>query len=173
MHAATFTRKFRKLTTALEACDRKSQRTKTGIRTLDSHLTELADLYWEVSETQQQRIRDEIDPDLAEPLLCCIHRFAILIADKDDLQWFRRGLAIAAIQNGRCDYRDFVIALVILRHGAERVGIKTRKHFNDTVKAADKTIHDYLKNARDHRESDVKLTVGQFGPPEWRRKRRS
>jgi hypothetical protein len=142
-----------------------------GGPSLDLSLSDLADLYWDADDSQRQQIRDEVDPRLTWELLTYIRRVAVLIESKDDVPWLRRGLAIAAIVGDRDDYRDLIVSLIILRHGAERAGIKTRKHFNDAIKAAGPEIHDYLKNARDHGESDVEFTVREFGPPQWRRKR--
>lgn len=131
----------------------------------------MADLYWDATDRQRQKIRDAVNPQYSWELLAYIRRVAILMETKSDVQWLRRGLAIAAIENSCTDYRDLIVSLVILRHGAERAGIKTRTHFDDTIKVADEQIHGFLKNARDHRESDVKLTVRAFGPPQWRRKK--
>ena len=175
MHAATFTKRFRECADALQTRDRvyrsKNLWSNVGGRPLDSSLSTLADLYWDAEEGQRQQIRDAVDPRLTGELLAYIRRVAVLIEGKGDVQWLRRGLAMAAIVSGREDYRDLIVSLVILRHGAERAGIKTRKHFNDTIKVAESEIHDILKNARDHKESDVKLTIREFGPPQWHRKR--
>ncbi len=142
-----------------------------GGRPLDSQLTTLADLYWDATTDQRRQIRDAVNPRLAWELLAYIRRVAILIENKGDVQWLRRGLAVAAIANGGFDYPDLIISLVILRHGAERVGIKTRKHFNDVIKITETDIHHVLRNARDHAESAVKATIREFGPPQWLRKR--
>jgi hypothetical protein len=175
MHAATFTKRFRNCADALQTRDRVYRSanlwSNVGRRPLDSRLSTLADLYWDAAEDQRQKIRDAVDPRLTWELIAYIRRVAILIEGKTDVQWLRRGLAIAAIENGRDDFRDLIVSLVILRHGAERVGIKTRKHFNDTLKVAAEEVHDTLKNARDHRESDVRITVREFGPPQWCRVR--
>ncbi len=136
---------------------------------LESQLSELADLYWESTPDQRRQIRDSLSSRLVMHLFLYVRRVAILIEDRDDVPWLRRGLAMAAIENGRgADYRDLIVSLVILRHGAERVGIKTRKHFNEAIKMAEPEVRDILRNARDHRESDVKLTIREFGPPQWR-----
>lgn len=175
MHAATFAKRFSAcaavLATCGPVCRAKNFWSNPGGRPRDLQLSALADLYWDASDDQRQRIRDAVDPHVTWELLAYIRRVAILIKDEAGLQWLRRGLAIAAIENGRSDFRDLIVSLVILRHGAERAGIATRQHFDDGIKAADAVIHGHLKNARDHRESDVTATIREFGPDEWRRRR--
>lgn len=175
MHAAVFTKKFRQCADALQTCDcayaSNDFWSDAGSRPLDLSLSPLADLYWEADNGQRQQIRDAVDPRIIWELLVYIRRVAVLIEGKDDVQWLRRGLAIAAIVSGREDYRDLIVSLVILRQGAERVGIKTQKHFNDTIKIAEPAIHGILENARDHGESGVDAIISAFGSPQWHPKR--
>jgi hypothetical protein len=139
-----------------------------GNRSLDEKLSELADLYWDSTQTQQKLIRDAVNPSRTWELIVYIRRIAMLIVSQSDGNWLRRGLAVAAIENSSFDYRDLIVSLVILRYAAEQAGIKTRQYFNDTMKISDPIIHDVLRNARDHSESCVTQTIHAFGPPQWK-----
>jgi hypothetical protein len=138
---------------------------------LKPQLTALADLYWDATADQRRQIRDSVGARLSMELFLYIRRVAVMIETRHDVVWLRRGLAVAAIENGHGDYRDTIVSLVILRFAVERVDIKPRKHFNDAIRIAETGVHKTLKNARDHRDSDVKSTIRAFGPPQWRRKR--
>jgi hypothetical protein len=176
MHAATFKKRLHRCADVLEGRTHvygdKNFWSRSVEPPLEPQLTELADLYWDASADQRRQIRESVGARLSMELFLYIRRVAIMIETRHDVAWLRRGLAIAAIENGHGDYRDTIVSLVILRFAAERVGIKTRKHFNDAIRIAETGVHETLKNARDHRESDVKYTIREFGPPEWRRKRR-
>jgi hypothetical protein len=93
---------------------------------------------------------------------------AVRIGSPDDVAWRRRGLAIAAVEGGRIDYRDTIVSLVILRYGAERAGIDPRPFFDEAMATASPQGRLCLRNARDHSRRDVLYTVREMGPPEWR-----
>ena len=143
--------------------------TGVGDHQLDQKLTQLADLYLAAAPARREAIRCYFENrrEALDALWLYIRRIALLLWSSADVVWLRRGLAVAAIEGGRVDYRDTIVSLVILRHAAEHVGIVTRPYFDEAIPlvAADAVF--IFTNARDHRDRDVRYTVSAFGPPEW------
>ena len=52
-----------------------------------------------------------------------VRRMGKRLRSADDVEWMRRGLAIAAVEGGRRDYRDTIVSLVLLRYAAEQVDL--------------------------------------------------
>ena len=87
----------------------------------------------------------------------------------DDVEWMRRGLAIAAVEGGRRDYRDTIVSLVLLRYAAQRVDLSFDPLF---LQIQGSRIHRPrkqapLRNARTHAAPDVASTVATYGPKDW------
>jgi hypothetical protein len=98
-----------------------------------------------------------------------VRRMGKRIQSADDVEWVRRGLAIAAIEGGRRDFRDTTISLVLLRHGAERVkmpfdGLFRQIQAGEYISPENKPL---FENARTHGATDVVNAVRKFGPVEW------
>ncbi len=138
-------------------------------QTLDARLVELADLYRQVDDRQRAEIRDWFRDVDTWPLMAAIRRWARKMQSAEDIVWLRRGLALAAIENSRFDYRDVIVSLVILRYGAERVDIETAAEFDEAMKISAESVHGVMKNARNHAAKDIKATLEAFGPREWAR----
>src|SRR6185436_16879774 len=88
---------------------------------------------------------------------------------QEDAAVIRRGLAIAAIEGARMDYRDTIVSLVLLRHGGERAGIKVDPLFREIQREEFivPEIKPHFENARTHSASHIAATIRAFGPPEW------
>jgi hypothetical protein len=140
-----------------------------GRRKLDRKLTQLADLYRRSDPVRRKDMRDYFEGqwDRLDEMWIYVRRVAKLIRSKKDTGWLRRGLAIAALEGGRVDYRDTIVSLVILRYGAERVGIDARPFFDEAITIASPRSRGIFTNARNHRRSDVAYTVKEMGPPDW------
>jgi hypothetical protein len=140
-----------------------------GHRKLDKKFTKLADLYRNSQPARRKEIRDFFAGqwDRLDEMWLYVRRVARLIKSKRDTVWLRRGLAIAAIEGGRVDYRDTIVSLVILRYGAERAGIETGLFFDEALPMVSPRSRGIFNNARDHHASDVRYTVITMGPPDW------
>src|SRR5262245_53080559 len=105
--------------------------TQIGAHPLDLRLTELADLYLSANPDQRLTIYKDFQNDQPRlwELLVYVRRMTKMLATPADDQWLRRGLAIAAVEGARSDFRDTIVSLVILRWGAERAQIDTRRYF--------------------------------------------
>jgi hypothetical protein len=98
-----------------------------------------------------------------------VRRMGMRLQKPEDIDWVRRGLAIAAIEGGRMDYRDTITSLVLLRHGAERLGIAVDPLFRqiqqpEYLAPENKPL---FENARTHSADNVAVTVRAFGPKIW------
>lgn len=144
-----------------------------GSTSLDEQLTQLADLYAEASAPQRALIRTAVNPRAEANLVMYVRRLSILILREKDPSWLRRGLDIACIENGRFDYRDSIVSIVILRSAAERSGIDPVPYFDEAIRNCDKGFVDVIENARDHRPKDVRDLLRAFGPPALKPKRQN
>lgn len=151
-----------------------TSRTSAGDVQLDQQLTQLADLFMNATPRQRETIRSVVQPRALSNLLTYIHRVSITLLQEHDTIWLQRALAAAVIIGERCDYRDLIVSLVIVRVAAERVGIDHVPHFNSCIEKYKPSSVEPYTNARDHRPSDVRDILRHFGPPELKptRKRR-
>lgn len=141
-----------------------------GRSPLDAKLTALTELFIAANSEQRQLIRDhhEEQHDRLWELIAYIRRVARLIVTKDDVGHLKLGLAAAAIEGGRWDYRDLIVSLVILRFAAERVGIDHVPFFNEAIKTVSMETNEAIfTNARDHSPENVEYTIRSFGPKDW------
>ena len=137
----------------------------------DRRWSALADLYLSEDSSRRKQIRDYFGGrnKALDEMWIYVRRMGQRLRSADDVDWLRRGLAIAAIEGGRMDYRDTISSLVLLRHGAERVGITVDPLFRQIQQAEyiapeNKPL---FENARSHKPHDIAATVRAFGPPEW------
>jgi hypothetical protein len=140
-----------------------------GVHDLDQKLTRLADLYRAADPARRAAIRDAFEgrTDVLDDMWLYVRRVGRLIRSAADVEWLRRGLAVAAVEGGRVDYRDTIVSLVLLRHAAERAGIDPRPHFDEAIALADASAAGIFENARDHDRDNVLYTVAGFGPHDW------
>lgn len=134
---------------------------------------ELAVLYGEASPGQRAEIRRSLAGLDTWDLVLYVRRVALPIHSPTDVDWLKKGLAAASIENGQFDFRDTIVSLVLLRYAAEKAGIDARQHFDETIAISDKAVVSSLENARDHRPGDMRDIIYQFGPREWEQPSRS
>ena len=135
-----------------------------GTRRLDRTLQVIADLY-----VDHPGSRDEICHEIKRipdtwPLVLYVRRVSLLIKTSDDQRSFNRGLAVAAILDGRCDYRDMIVSLVILRAAADSAGLDSGTSFDAALDWSSSQVHSVLRNAKNHSQPDIESTIAAFGP---------
>lgn len=143
-----------------------------GTTRLDNQLAHLADLYLESSSLQQESIRASVAPQATWNLVAFVRRLSKTLLTDPDPRWIRRGLAVACIENGRCDFRDMIASLVILRSAAEQMKVDPHPYFCDALHQCEESFTHIIENARDHKEKDMRDILREFGPPELKPKRR-
>jgi len=152
-----------------------------GTHPADLRFTALAQFYLQCDSKQRQLIRDHFkgQNDLLWAMTFYVRRVAKLIKSKDDTQWLRLGLAAAAIQDGRADFRDLVMSLTVLRYGAKRVGIDPYPFVEAAIEIAGQPSHDAYQwsgydvfrnivttKERETPEGTADL-IRRFGPEDW------
>jgi glyoxylase-like metal-dependent hydrolase (beta-lactamase superfamily II) len=137
----------------------------------DRRWSELADLYLAADTSRRRQIREYFGtrPRDLDEMWIYVRRIGMRLRSADDVDWMRRGLAIAAIEGGRSDYRDTIVSLVLLRYAAERVGISFDPLFRQIQSPEYSTPENQplFENARTHAAKDVATTVVAFGPQGW------
>ena len=136
-----------------------------GTAAADLRYDALAELYLGGDSPQRAMIRRHFAarPDELEAMWRYVRRMARRIAAPDDAAALRRGLAIAAVEGGRCDPRDTIVSLVLLRHGAQRAGIDWTPFFRDIQDCVPTENRPLFETARTQSDADVAATVRAFG----------
>jgi hypothetical protein len=135
---------------------------------LDRRLSQLADLYLTAGTTMRKQIRDYFagrDAELDE-LSMYTRRMGKLAASANDVAVVRRGLAVAAIEGGRRDYRDTIVSLVLLRAGGEQMGMNVDPLFREIQHEEFMAPENrsYFESARTHMAADVERIVRTYRP---------
>ena len=137
-----------------------------GVRELDLAIDVIADLYLDHPELQNE-IREDISRiSNSWALVLYIRRVSLLIEEPTDERPILRGLAVAAMIDVGCDFRDLIVSLVVLRASGDVAGIDSKEFFVKAEKWSTSRIHGVLQNARDHSDSDTAATLSSFEPPE-------
>lgn len=137
----------------------------------DRRWSALADLYLAADTSRRRQIREYFGtrPDDLDAMGMYVRRMGKRLQSADDVQWLRRGLAIATVEGGRRDYRDSIVSLVLLRHGAERADISCDPLFRQ-IQGPEYSAPEnkpLFENARTHAALDVAQTVLTYGPQDW------
>ncbi len=141
-----------------------------GTHPLDLQLSQLADFYGECTATQRRTLRQSLDPAASWNLVAFVRRMATQILKTRDARWLITALRIASLENAMFDFRDSIVSLVIVRAAAESASIDPMPHFATALAQCDAKMASTLSNARDHRPSDVRDILREFGPPELKPK---
>jgi hypothetical protein len=152
-----------------------------GAHPVDLRFAALVQLYLQSDSEQRQLDRDHFkgQDDRLWEMIFYVRRVAKLIESQDDVKWLRLGLAAAAIQDGRVDFRDLSVSLVVLRYGAQRGGIDPYPFIDEAIEIAGPSSHnpsswsgyDIFRNIITTRErtrpSDATFIIQRFGPEDW------
>lgn len=152
-----------------------------GTHPVDLRFTALAELYLQSNSEQRQLIRDHFkgQDDRLWEMIFYVRRVAKLIKSEGDVKWLRLGLAAAAIQDGRVDFRDLSMSLSVLQYGAQRVGIDPYPFIDEAIEIAGPSSHnpslwsgyDIFRNIittmESTRPSNATFIIQRFGPEDW------
>ena len=116
---------------------------------------------------RSQIIGNTSAPDQLWRLVQLIAHTGTRIKLKTDVSLFRHSLGIAVIEGGRHDFRDTTSALMILRYGAERVGIDTAPLFDECEAIANPRGRDILRNVRSRTAKPLADWVVSADPVIW------
>lgn len=150
---------------AMTRDDQRNVWADPGLRDLDVAIKVVADHY-----VYFPSARDAIRSDLREAgslwsLVLFVRRAGLLLMTAECGQWLDRGLAVASMVDAKCDFRDLIVSLVILRSLAMDAGMNTDVAFDAATTWSTDRMRGILLNARNHAASDVRLTLASFGPP--------
>jgi predicted RNA-binding Zn ribbon-like protein len=143
-----------------------------GTHVLDVQLSRLADFYGKSNATQRRTLRRALNPAASWNLVAYVRRMALRILETEDPRWLVSAFNIASLENATIDFRDSIVSLVIARAAAESVSIDPLPHFAKAISQCDSEMVSTFTNARDHRPSDVRDILREFGPPQLKPKRK-
>ena len=138
----------------------------------DQRFSQLADLYLNSDSGIRRQIREYFSDRNKEldSMWLYVRRMGARICSPKDVEWVRRAIAIAAIEGGRADYRETIISLVLLRHGADRSGFSIDPLFKQIQEPEflPPENRPMFENARTLSSDDIEKIAMAFGPPTWR-----
>ena len=149
----------------------------------DARFDALCALYLEADEVQRSQIpslfareestrsyariagwiasRERARNDLSN-LILFMRRVASSIRSGKDTSGLRLGLAAAAILQEREDYRDIIVSLAFLHHGARRAGIDPDPVFREVAGLARPETEEFISSFLEREEADVEQMVEAF-----------
>ena len=150
---------------------------------LDARFDALCSLYLEADEGQRAQVPALLAPeespraharltdwiasrergrnDLSN-LILYMRRVASSIASEADTSYLRLGLAAAAILQEREDYRDILVSLAFLHHGARRAGIDPEPFFREVARLARPETGRFIMGFLERDEADIERMVEGF-----------
>ncbi len=105
----------------------------------------LCQSYLDASARQRASMRSAVHDKqgVLNQLMAYIYRSAERVQATKDMAWLRIGAAAAAIQGGRLDYRDFLLALAELYVTAEEAGLDPDPVFEAVGEGIPSDFHTY------------------------------
>ena len=91
-----------------------------------------------------------------------MRRVASSMGPGDDASRLRLGLAAAAILQEREDYRDIIVSLAFLHHGARRAGIDPDPFFREVADLARPETGEFIRGFLERDEADIERLVEAF-----------
>jgi hypothetical protein len=150
----------------------------------DGRFDALCALYLEADETQRVQIsatfapeestrayharisewiasRESARNDLSN-LIFYMRRVASSISSGDETSRLRLGLAAAAIVQEREDYRDIIVSLAFLHHGARRAGIDPDPIFREVAGLGRPETQEFIGSFLERDEAEIEQMVEAF-----------
>lgn len=145
--------------------------TDIGDHPLDILLAELAELYANASPKGKITIQNEFRRKKAWlwELVLFIRRLGKMIHVQEKTSLVDVGLRLAEIAILFPDRRDLITSLLIMRIGAEMVGIPISIAFARSIQSSSSDLHSVLENVQNHPLESVDGILQIFGPPDWRK----
>jgi hypothetical protein len=95
-------------------------------------------------------------------LILYMRRVASSIRSEDGTSRLRLGLAAAAILQEREDYRDIIVSLAFLHHGARRAAIDPDAIFRQVAALARPETEEFMSSFLERDEADIERMVEAF-----------
>lgn len=114
---------------------------------LKGPVEDLCELYLVANSDQRDQIRNILDDKrtILSKLVTYPSYISGFINSPDDVRWLRMGLAAAAIENGRNDWRDTIVSLGPLYLAAEGAGIDPILPFQEVAEISIEPVRRILK----------------------------
>jgi hypothetical protein len=131
---------------------------------------ELCSLYLRASPDQRRRLPSIVAPEHS-PVADyragnLIYGYMRLIADlirtPGDVQLLRLGLAAAALVERPLDWRDVLVSLAFLYHGAAQAGIDPQPYFKEIADSANPVTSDFIRGFLRRGNRDIEQLARDF-----------
>lgn len=133
----------------------------------DRLMTDVTLLYLEADGTQRKELLERLAKhrDWTYDATYFMGRVTARIRTAEDAIWVKASLAAARVLDGRADFRDIILSLVLVRHVAEQRGIDVQAIIDAEIESDEDPLRDILLNVRNHSPRDVMSTLQFFRLP--------
>ncbi len=139
-----------------------------GTHQLDILFLALGKMFIEANPEQRIEIKNVFNTyEQTWQLVIFIRRLGKLINLTKQEELVEIGLAIAEVTVERNDYRDIMASLGILKYGAEKVRIDTKKPFEEASVNYSKELGELIYGVIHWSKNDVSSILYHFGPKKW------
>jgi hypothetical protein len=140
-----------------------------NIHPFDLSLDKLAQIYLEASSTGKADIEKYVQrrDGLSWALVLYIRRAALRLQSKEEdiLAYWAMGIALLASKSD--DVRDIVISLMLLKVGAEKIGVDLKPLYNKIDPSGLTYSKSIFYKAENQPNNSLIYAIKKFGPPEW------
>ncbi len=143
---------------------------RAGREPLDEAIGALCATYLATDAGGRALVRAFFDKERAfrRTLMAYVFRMATALRREAQIDHVRRALVAAAIEDAREDYRDFIVALIVLRWAALRVGLDPAAEFVAIGAIAGDNGARFMRGIPDRSVSELEHTVRSMTAREWR-----
>lgn len=137
----------------------------------DLALDQLAQIYIGASLEERKAIEEFVKrrPKLSWALVLYVRRVALRIQHKKENILAYCALELALLASKSDDIRDIVISLMLLKAGAERIGLDLKPLY-DSIDPSHLTNSKSIFYKTENQPHDsIIYAIRNFGPPEWER----
>jgi hypothetical protein len=140
-----------------------------NVHPFDVVLDQLAQIYVDASSTEKNVIEEYVKKRarLSWALVLYIRRIALRLQYKKDDTLAFWALEIALLVLKTDDFRDILNSLVLLKVGAEKIGLDLKSLYNKIDPSCLTNSKSIFYKAENQPSNSIIYIIKNFGPPEW------
>jgi hypothetical protein len=136
---------------------------------LDKLLDQLAQIYLQASPAEKNAIEEYVKKrdQLSWELVLYVRRVALRLQTKKEEHLIYWALGIVLLASKCDDPRDVLNSLILLKIGAEKVGLDLKSWYEKVYPTALSDLQSIFYREENRSEKSISITINKFGPPGW------